>query len=143
MATQEWKTVSVKLNAELRNALDLVCKRQDITVNKLLTELVIREVEPILNPRVLPENKGVPQIGENKLKYLPETDSFVWQLDIGINGNAILSESVSPNYIENLRKAIDEGMIQRTDFLIKHSKGAVIPPKLLKYKVRKDVSTRT
>lgn len=143
MTTQEWKTVSVKLNEELRNAMELVCKRENITVNKFLTEIIAREVEPILNPKALPENKGIPQVGENRIKYSPETDSFIWQIDLGVNGVSILSENLSPSYLENLKKAMEEGLTQRSNFLKKNKKGAVVPSKLLKYGVKKHAGTRT
>jgi hypothetical protein len=137
MTTQEWKTVSVKLNEELRNAMELVCKRENITVNKFLTEIIAREVEPILNPSALPENKGVPQVGENRIKYSPETDSFTWQIDLGVNGIAILSDNISPIYLDNLKKAIEEATTHRSNFQKKNKKSAVIPSKLLKYRVLK------
>ena len=122
MTTQEWKTVSVKLNEELRNAMELVCKRENITVNKFLTEIIAREVEPILNPKALPENKGMPQVGENRIKYSQEADSFIWQIDLGVNGVVILSENLSPIYLENLKKAMEEGLTQRSNFLKKNKK---------------------
>ena len=142
MAIQEWKTVSVKVNDETRNAIELICKRENIAINKFLADLVAREVEPIIDPRVLAENKGIPQVGENKLKYKPQTDDFFWQVDLGVNGIALLSEDVSPNYLEGLKKAINEGLTQRANFQ-KKNKGAVVPSKLLKYGVKKHAGTRT
>lgn len=139
---REWKTVSVKVDGELRRAMDLICKRRDITANKLLTELITREVEPILDPNALPQGQGISQVGENRFKYFPESDSFVWQIDLGANGVVVLSEGVLPTYLENLRTALDAGLNQREDFHKKKKEGATaIPPKLLKYGVKKNVST--
>ena len=143
MAIQQWKTVSVKVNDESRNAIELICKREgDIAINKFLADLVAREIEPVINPKVLAENKGMPQVGGNKLNYLPEKDNFLWQIDLGVNGMTLLSEDVSPTYLEDLKKAIDEALAKRAIFQ-KENKGAVIPQKLLKYGVKKNVSTRT
>ena len=142
MAIQEWKTVSVKVNDETRNAIELICKRENIAINKFLADLVAREVEPIINPKVLAENKGMPKVGENKIKYKSQTDDFIWQVDLGVNGIALLSEDVSPSYLESLKKAIEEGLGQRTNFQ-KKNKGVVIPPKLLKYGVKKHAGIRT
>ncbi len=133
MAIQEWKTVSVKVNDDTRNAIELICKRENIAINKFLASIIEREIEPVLNPKILPENKGMPQIGENKLKYLPESDNFLWQLDLGVNGVALLSEDVPLSYLENLKKAIDEGLSKRLNFQKESKKRAVIPLKLLKY----------
>ncbi|MBI5392281.1 hypothetical protein HZA96_00290 [Candidatus Woesearchaeota archaeon] len=143
MATKEWKAISVKVNEDVRNAIELICRREQITVSRFLANLVAHEVEPILNPNILPENKGIPLIGENKFKYTAESDCFLWQIDLGINGFALLGENIPPIYVENLQKAINDGLLQRTEFLNTNKKGAVIPPKLLKYKVKKHASTRT
>lgn len=137
----EWKTVSVKVNEEFRRAMDLICKRRDITANRLLTELITREVEPILDPNALPQGQGIPQVGENRFKYFPESDSFVWQLDLGANGIMVLSEGILPAYLENLRKAVDAGLNQREEFHKKNKVGTAIPAKLFKYGVKKNVST--
>lgn len=143
MAIQEWKTISVKVNDDTRNAIELICKRERITVNKFLANIISREVEHVINPKVLPENNGIPQIGENKLKYIKESDNFIWQLDLGVNGLALLSDNVTFNYLENLQKAIEEGLAQRLGFQKKNKKRAVIPSKLLKYEVKKHASART
>jgi len=142
MAEQGWSTISVKVNETTRNAIGLICKHEGIRVNRFLADIIAREVEPILDPKALPENKGIPQVGENRLKYIPESDSFIWQVNLGVHGVALLSESVSRNYLENLKKAIEDGLSKRADFREKHKKGAVLPSKLLKYGVKKHAGTR-
>ena len=138
----EWKTISVKVNDEIYNAIKIICEKEGIKTNKFLFNLVTKEVEPVLNPRALPESKGVPQIGENHFAYIPESDSFKWNLDLGVHGTARLSENVSMLYLENLSKALEKGILQRQDFLKRNKKGAPVPAKLLKYGVKKNVSTR-
>ena len=137
MATQEWINLSVKVTKEQKNIINTICKHEDIAVNKFLSRMIINEIEPILNPTVLAENKGIPFVGENKLKYIPEKDNFVWQLDLGINGSVVLGEEFSLFYLENLMQAIDNGIKQRQDFHKKTKKGVVIPSKMIKYGVRK------
>ena len=137
MATQEWINLSVKVTKEQKNIINTICKHEDIAVNKFLSRMIINEIEPILNPSVLPANKGMPLIGENRLSYIPEKDNFVWQLDLGVNGSAVLGEEFSLFYLENLRRAIDNGIKQRHDFHKNAKKGVVIPSKMIKYGLRK------
>jgi hypothetical protein len=140
MTTQEWITLSVKVTQEQKNVIEKICQHEGISINKFISKIINKEIEPILNPAVLPENKGLPTIGENKFKYVPEKDSFIWQLDLGVNGSAVLSEELSPFYLENLKKAIDEGIKQRHDFYKKAKKGIVIPSKIMKYEVNRNAS---
>lgn len=147
MATKEWITLSVKVTKDEKNIIDMICKQEGkqknkdkIAINDLLHHLIIREIEPILNPSVLAENKGMPLIGENKFKYLPEKDNFVWQLDLGVNGSTVLGEEFSLVYLENLKQAINNAIQQKQDFHKKAKNGVVIPSKLIKYGVKKDVS---
>lgn len=140
MATKEWITLSVKVTQEQKNVIEKICQHEGLTVNKFLSRVIAREIEPILNPTVLPENKGMPFIGENRFKYIPEKDNFVWQLDLGVNGSAVLGEEFSLFYLENLKRAIDNGIDQRQDFHKKAKNGVVIPSKMIKYGVKKNVS---
>lgn len=135
MATREWKTLSVKVDEAQKRAIDTICERESITTNGFLSRLVARETEPVLNPNILPENNGLPQAGENRLEYVPESDTFRWWFDTGAVRSAVLSENASPFYLENLKKAIEEGLGRREEFK-KKNKGAVIPSKLLRYKVK-------
>jgi hypothetical protein len=135
MATKEWKSESVKLDKDTRNAIALICKRDGITVNKLLSDLVARKVEPILNPGVLPENEGIPQIGENIIKYKPQSNTFEWRLDLGVAGTATLSDSLAPGYLEDLRKAIDQAFTQKQSFEKSNKTGFVVPPKLMRFRM--------
>lgn len=140
MATQEWLTLSVKVTKEDKNIIDKICEHEGIAVNSFLNRIIVRELEPIKKPTSFSENKGLPAIGENKLKYIPEKDNFVWQLDLGVNGLAVLGEDFSLFYLENLKRAIDNGIKQRQDFHKKAKKGVVIPSKMIKYGVKKNVS---
>ncbi len=83
MATQEWKTVSVRLNAEEQNALRLLCEKRKVTKHRLLKELIIHELEPLLKPGALPEGEGIPLTGEHIFKYNNEEDNYTWQIDMG------------------------------------------------------------
>lgn len=140
MATKEWITLSVKVTQEQKNVIEKICQHEGLTVNKFLSGVIAREIEPIFNPTVLPENKGMPLIGENRFKYLPEKDNFVWQLDLGVNGLAVLGEDFSLFYLEDLKRAINNGIEQRQNFHKKAKKGVVIPSKMIKYGVKKNVS---
>ena len=137
MATKEWITLSVKVTKEDKNIIDKICEYENIAVNSFLNRIIVRELEPIKKPTSLSENKGLPVIGENKLKYIPEKDNFVWQLDLGVNGVAVLGEDFSLFYLKNLMQAIDNGIKQRQDFHKNAKKGVVIPSKMIKYGVKK------
>ena len=141
MATQEWINLSVKVTKEQKNLIDRIRQHEgNIAVNKLLSRMISKELEPIINPTFLPENKGLPIIGENKFKFIPEKDHFMWELDMGMHGNAVLSEEITPFYMESLSKSIQSALKQRESFHKGIRKGAVVPSKIVKYGVRKNVS---
>ena len=141
MATQEWMNLSVKVTKEQKNIIDRICKHDGIKVNRFLSRMIAKELEPIINPTSLPENKGLPIIGQNIFNYNPEKDHFVWELDIGLQENAVLSEEITPFYLESLSKSIQIVLRQRESFHKSIRKGAVVPSKIIKYGVRKNVST--
>ncbi|GEM_PF-2529075 len=141
MATQEWMNLSVKVTKEQKNLIDRICKHDGIKVNRFLSRMIAKELEPIINPTSLPENRGLPIIGQNIFNYNPEKDHFVWELDIGLQENAVLSEEITPFYLESLSKSIQSALKQRESFHKGIRKGAVVPSKIIKYGVRKNVST--
>lgn len=141
MATQEWMNLSVKVTKEQKNIIDRICLHEGIAINKFLSRMITQELEPIINPTFLPEHKGLPIIGENKFKFIPEKDHFVWGLDMGLQGNAILSEEITPFYLESLSKSIQSALKQRESFHKGIRKGAVVPSKIVKYGVRKNAGT--
>lgn len=133
--------LSVKVTKEQKNVIDRICQHDGIKVNRFLSRMIAKEIEFIINPTFLPENKGLPIIGENKFKFIPEKDHFVWELDMGLQGNAILSEEITPFYLESLSKSIQRALRQRESFHKSIRKGTVVPSKIIKYGVRKNVST--
>ena len=135
--TNEWHTVSARVNQEERRALELLCEREGIKRNHLLRSLVQKEIEPLLKPGTVPLGKGIPTIGEHRFKYNPEKDTFTWQLDQGAEGTAILAEEVKPKFLKELQKAITEAIDEeeKTNGEIRGSK-ARVPKKLLQYKRR-------
>ena len=137
MATQEWINLSVKVTKEQKNYIDRICQHDGIAVNKFLSRMITKELEPITNPNSLPEYKGLPIVGENKFKFIPEKDHFVWELDMGLHGNAVLSEEITPFYLESLNKSIQSALKQRESFH-RGIKGVVVPSKIAKYGVRKN-----
>lgn len=138
MATQEWINLSVKVTKGQKNLIDRVCQYEGIAVNKFLSRMITKELEPIINPTILPENRGLPIIGENKFKFIPEKDHFIWELDMGLHGNVVLSEEITPFYLESLSKSIQSALNQRESFHNGIRKGAVVPSKIVKYGVRKN-----
>lgn len=138
----EWKTLSVRVNEEKWNAIQTLCRRRNITKNELLAELVGKEVRPILSPDVLPEGEGLPQTGIQSIKYVPETDSFVWQVDLGPHGITTLSEDLTPTFVENLRDNVEEALAQRAKLnaKLKKTKKIIVPKKILKYGGKQNVN---
>ena len=137
MATQEWINLSVKVTKEQKNIIDRSCKHEGVAVNKFLSRMIAKELESILNPTALPENKGIPIIGENKFTYVPEKDNFIWQLDLGIHGSAVLSEEITHYYLKSLSKSIQNGLKQKDAFHKGMKNGAVVPSQIVKYGVKK------
>lgn len=131
---KEWHTVSVRLNHEEKQALDIICERKGIKKNHLLRELVEQEIEPLLKPGTVPVGEGLPRIGEHQFKYNAEKDTFTWQLDQGIHGTAILAENVEPNFLEKLQDAIARALSEEeaTNKQLTGNK-ARIPKKLLQH----------
>ena len=141
MAEKEWHTVSVRLNQDLRNAMNWFCKRENITPNKFIRDLVEDKLKFITDEDSIPENQGIPEVGENVFKYLPETDQFIWQLDKGDKGITALAENIPSVYLERLNKAIEKSLEKRKQVQdsMKKKKGTVIPKDILKYEVKKNV----
>ena len=137
MATKEWFTLSVKVTREQKNVIEKICQHRELKINSFLQNMITQEIEAVINPTRLPENKEIPLIGENRFKYIPEKDNFVWQLDLGVNGSAVLGEEFSLFYLENLKQAIHNGITQRQNFHKKAKNGVVIPPQMIKYGVKK------
>ena len=126
MATQTWKTVSVRLSEVEENALKMLCKKRGLKKHPLLKELLLNELEPILKPGHLQEGQGIPLIGEHIFKYDPEKDNFTWQIDLGIHGMHALAENVPSSFIVNLQKMLGDAIKQREKVTNKTQKGQAV-----------------
>jgi hypothetical protein len=137
MATQTWKTVSVRLSEDVENALKFLCEKRGQKKHALLKELLLTELDPILKPGHLQESEGIPLIGEHIFKYNAERDSFTWQVDLGVHGIHALAENVPFSFIDNLHGMMGKAIEQRNKVVNKIPKRKTIVPKsILKYKVR-------
>lgn len=138
MAVQDWKTTSVRLTPEERNALELLRQRKNMRkTHALLRQIILREIDPILNPTALPQGEGLPQVGDPLFKYNPDTDTFLWQLDQGTRGLAVLSENVEPLFAKKLKEALEHALAAREEAIAGLPTGkARVPKDILRYKVK-------
>lgn len=142
MATKDWQTTSVRLTEEENNALKLLCERESnvrkkkITRNKLIKELILEEIDPLMKTSNIPKGRGIPKIGEHRFNYDFEKDDFLWQLDLGTEGLHVLCEDVSFKFLDSLKNKI-EYILKERDEVIKKTKGkTIIPKKIMKFKVK-------
>jgi len=103
-----WKTISSKVSDETYAAIKVICEKEDIKPNEFIRKAVEKNVKSILNPDVFPN------IGENKFEYDPEADSFKWSINFGTGNPLIISDNLGSFFVENLQKAILEGIDERT-----------------------------
>jgi len=125
------KMVSTRINEEDYRALQIICKRDKIKPYDLLANLIKKETEKV---------KGVsqevfPTIGENLVEYVPESDSFIWSINTGLKNPILISDKLSPNFMETLSLAIKKGFENRNKIL-KEIKGnkSYIPESIIKFR---------
>ena len=137
MATQQWKTVSIRVSEHEENALKLLCKKRGISKHAIIKEIFTREIEPITKPGRIPEGEGIPLIGDHVFKYNTEKDNFTWQIDLGVHGIQALAENVPFSFVENLDNALQKAIEGRKKVNIPKKK-TIVPKSILKYKVIKN-----
>ncbi len=128
----EWKTVSSKVSAETYSAMKVLCAREtpQIKINQLVRNAIEKEVAPILNKGGL-TSESFPGIGENIFEYDPESDNFRWVVDTG-NNSLVISNNLSPSFVENLFKVIDNSLTEKKKIMKKTKKGQVFLPKSIR-----------
>ena len=131
--TKTWKTTSVRLNEEESNALRIYCEREGLTKNKLIRELVLKEIESILVTDALPEGHGIPILGEHIFKYNADKDNFTWQLDRGTQGVNVLCEDVTIKFLQHLNEQLTKSIECQKKIV---GDKPVTPNKMMKYKVK-------
>jgi len=131
----EWKTVSAKVSEDVYGAMKIICERESITPNEFIRTAVEKEVRPVLSKDN--DTNVFPTIGENKFEYDPASDSFMWFINFGSGNSAVISGKLSPFFVENISKAIKEGLDHRNDILKKIKKNNVyIPESIAHFKER-------
>ena len=101
-------TVSSKISDETNAAMKVNRVKDNINPNEFIRKAVEKNVKSILSPDVFPN------IGENKFEYDPEADSFKWSINFGTGNPLIISDNLGSFFVENLQKAILEGVGERS-----------------------------
>ena len=125
------KMVSTRISEDDYRALQIICQRDKIKNYDLLANLIKKEVDKV---------KGIsqevfPTIGEHIFEYEPESDSFVWSINLGLKKPLIISSKLNPNFVETLNSAIKKGF-QRRNKTLKKIKGnkSYIPESIIKFR---------
>lgn len=122
-----WKTISSKISDETDAAIKVICDKENIKPNEFIRKAVEKSVKSILNPDVFPN------IGENKFEYDSEADSFKWSINFGTGNPLIISDNLGSFFVENLQKAIIEGVNDRSRIQSKIKKNQTyIPSSIIK-----------
>lgn len=122
-----WKTISSKISDETYAAMKVICAKDNINPNEFIRKAVEKNVKSILSPDVFPN------IGENKFEYDPEADSFKWSINFGTGNPLIISDNLGSFFVENLQKAILEGIGERSRLQKKIKKNQTyIPSSIIK-----------
>ena len=135
MAENDWTTTSVKLERDLKLKLVEFCKREQITPNKLIKQLIEKKLAFMLKPGVIRKDKGVPLEAKQKFSYDLLTDSFTWKIYFENGEEQILSKDVSVDFLEKLQKSIDIALKEREQEKKKQGDKTVIPKDVLEYEV--------
>jgi len=125
-----WKTVSSKISDETYAAMKVICEKDNINPNEFIRKAVEKNVKSILNPDVFPN------IGENKLEYDPEADSYKWSINFGTESPLIISDNLGSFFVENLQKAILNGINERNKIIKKIKRNQTYVPSSI-IKIRK------
>ena len=125
-----WKTVSSKISDETYAAMKVICEKDDINPNEFIRKAIEKNVKSILNPDVFPN------IGENRFEYNPETDAYKWLINFGTGNPLIVSDNLGSFFVENLQKAILNGISDRNKIIRKIKKNQTYVPSAIT-KIRK------
>lgn len=121
-----WKTISSKVSDETYGAMKVICGKENIKPNEFIRKAVEKGVQSILNKDLNPE--VFPNIGENKFEYEPDSDSYMWVINFGTDKPLIISDNLGHFFVENLQKAILEGVSKRNQILKKIKKNKTYVP---------------
>ena len=134
---KKWKTASVRLNEEEENALKMLCSKRNVKKHAILKSVLLRELDSFLKPGLIQEGAGIPTLGTHIFKYAPESDSFIWQLDLGNQGVHVLAENISHSFVMSLYDSLGKAIEQRDRIVKKgHGKKVVMPSSIMKYEVK-------
>ncbi|WP_048043566.1 hypothetical protein [Methanosarcina mazei] len=120
----EYKTVSTKLPRNDFTQLIAHCEKLGVSPSWFLKDLILNELD---NPKPLIVS------GINLMKYNSSTDLFTWvvQTDDGINHEIIMN--ISMTFLNDLNRAIVDGLEQRATLIGKVNEDSVaVPEKLLR-----------
>ncbi len=135
MTENDWTTTSVKLERELKQTLLEFCKREQITPNRLIKQLIEKKLEFMLKPNVVRKDQGVPLLAKQVFEFDVVSDTFEWILDFGGGNRQVLSKNIPPDFLEKLRESIDEALQERERAKKELGDKSVIPKDILEYEV--------
>jgi hypothetical protein len=128
-----WKTISSKVSDETYGAMKVICEKENIKPNEFIRKAVEKGVQSILNKDLNPE--VFPNIGENKFEYEPDSDSYMWIINFGTDKPLMISDNLGHFFVENLQKAIMDGVSKRSQILKKIKKNKTyIPSTITKFR---------
>jgi predicted DNA-binding protein len=140
MSENDWTTTSVKLSRDMKLKLEKYCEMEKTTPNKLLRQLIEKELAFMTDSSLLREKKGLPLIGEHLFSYDPQKDGFNWVISLDGGERSIISEEMTVEFTESLLKSL-KGVIETRkkfieDFGITGEK-TVIPNDFMRFEVKK------
>ena len=116
------ETVSAKLSRTDFVKFKNYCERKDVKVSAQLKQMVEQELKSSLS---------VSAAGKNFFSYNRAKDVFTWNIELDKGDLSCFEDNLSPEFLSQLRKAIDKATEERDTFIQKKDLDSVsIPVKL-------------
>ena len=118
------KTVSAKLSRKDFVLFKNYCDRKGVKVSSQLKQMVDRELDSSLS---------VSAAGKNFFSYNKAKDVFTWNIELDEGDVSCFEDNLSPEFLSQLRKAIDAATEERDTFIHKKKRDSVsIPVKMMR-----------
>ena len=141
MAETDWTTTSVKLSRDMKLKLEKYCEMEKTTPNKFLRGIIEKKLAFMTDSSKLRENKGIPIVGQHTFPYNLKTDKFTWEIKIGDDKKAVISEEMPAIFVQGLKSALDLALKEREQVQEKlglNKDKVIVPRDIMRFGVKKE-----
>ena len=120
----DFRTVSAKLNSSEFTLFKSYCDKKGVKVSTQIKHLIKQEIEDPIALNVA---------GKSQFVYNPAKDNFSWRAILDKGVISYIEDDLSPEFLIQLKEAIDLAVEERGAFLQKKDKDSVaIPGKIVR-----------